>query len=192
MNDLSLQLEELLGPKGSKPPPIAKLRTTHHELARLLALGLKDVDISRITGYSQSRICILKNDPLFKELLAHYMGMRDSVVVDVGARMQHLSVTALEIMQERLLDDPDGVTMKDLQSVAELTLDRTGYGTTTNVNVDSRVTVRTLDEIKAIVEKEHRGRVLPRGQGVEAGDTVREAEFHPQIEVSPGGEGEGN
>lgn len=172
---LDLQLDELLPKRKSVPQLLLKVRTTHHEIARLLALGLKDIDISRTLGYSQSRISILKNDPLFKELLDHYVTMRDGVVLNVGARLESMSVTALELIQERMLDDPESISMKDLQGIAELSLDRSGHGKTSTVNVNT-VSVQTLAEIKASIEQEHRGRVLPRNHRAE--DCI-EATFTP-------------
>ena len=158
-------LAELLSAPATKPVEIQKLRTTHHELARLLALGLKDVEISRLTGYSQSRICILKTMPLFQELMAHYSAMRDGIVADVGVRLRGLSATALEILQEKIEDEGESLSIKDLIAVSELGLDRTGFGkTSTQVTVST--SAETLEAIKSRINSEHRGRVLSRDQEV--------------------------
>ena len=203
MTDLKFDLSSLLGEKtagagkrfadGRSTPAVQKLRTTHHELARMLAIGYKDVDVSRITGYSQSRICILKTDPMFKELLAHYGAERDSIVTDVGARLRGLSLTAMETLQERIEDDPDSVSINDLRRLAEMGLDRTGYGPTAKVESRSIVAVQTLEEIKAAIHKEHRGRVLSRNQSAEdCVDAEWTAVEPPQAEApeGPGGPGD--
>lgn len=203
MSDLKFDLSGLLGQKtagagvrfadGRSTPAVQKLRTTHHELARMLAIGYKDVDVARITGYSQSRICILKTDPMFQELLAHYSAQRDSIVTDVGARLRGLSLTAMETLQERIEDDPDSVSINDLRRLAEMGLDRTGYGPTAKVETRSVVAIQTLEEIKAAIHREHKGRVLSRDQGTE--DCV-DAEFTtiepPQAEEAPGGSSPGD
>lgn len=182
---LDINLDEILA--APRAPVIAKLRTTHHELARLLSLGLKDVEVSRVTGYSQAWISTLKTNPMFQELLSHYMAQRDEVVVDVGRRLQGLSITAIELMQEKLLDKGDSLTMKELAQVAELGLDRTGYGkTATQVNVS--VPAATLDAIKAQVKAEHSGRVLSRNsqpQLIEG--TVRAADVGTELPSSDAG-----
>lgn len=180
------ELEHLLGPAGSMPSttPIQKIRTPHHELARLLAMGLKDVEVSRATGYSQSRICILKQDPMFRELLAHYSANRDAAAADMSQRLQALSLSAVEELLERL-DDPEvmaDVSMKDLRQIAEMGLDRTGYGKTTKLESSTTVRIQTLAEIKATIEREHRGRVLPRSERPDQGDC---------IELAPGEYSEG-
>jgi hypothetical protein len=185
MSELNLSLDDLL-PKQRSTPDILKLRTTHHEMARLLALGLKDIDISRVMGYSQSRICILKKDPMVKELIAHYMGLRDRIVTDVGGRLESLSVTALEIIQERMLDDPDSLTMKDLQGVAELSLDRSGHGKQ-SVVANVNVSVQTLSAIKSQIEREHRGRVLSRSSELEVVDADFTPVVHPEGEETAEG-----
>jgi hypothetical protein len=173
---LDIELGDILGPQAPhgmpSVPRVQKLRTTHHELARMLACGLKDVDISRVTGYSQSRICTLKKDPLFRELLSHYMANRDESAIDFSARLRQLSITAVDIMQEKLEDDSSDISMKDLRQVAEFGLDRTGMGKTMTVNSNVAVTHQTLAEIKASIEKEHKGRVLPRDQRLDSGVDV--------------------
>ena len=193
MESIAQSLDALLGPKGAKPQTLAKLRTTHHELARLLALGLKDVDISRATGYTQNRICILKKDPMFAELVSHYSAQRDASAVDMSARLRALALTSVEVMQERLEDDPDSMTMKELSTLAELGLDRTGFGKTTKVETSGTLTLQTLDQIKASIEKEHKGRVLPRNHRAEASDVIEgTAIVHSQTTSPQGVQGQGD
>ena len=180
-------LEALLSAPPTPSASIQKLRTTHHELARLLALGLKDVEISRLTGYSQSRICILKTMPLFQELMVHYSSMRDNIVTDVSGRLRGLSLTALEILQEKIEDQGDGLTVKDLIAVSELGLDRTGFGkTSTQVNVST--TAESLEAIKSRINSEHRGRVLSRDQEPLVIEGTRgAAAVHEELPAAPEG-----
>lgn len=156
---------EGLATRERSTPAIQKLRTPHHELARLLALGLKDVEVSRLTGYSQSRICILKTDPMFANLVNYYSTARDESAIDVRQRLQAAAITAVEVLQERMEgDDVDKISSRDLRQIAEMGLDRTGFGpTSTSLNVNL-TSAKTIQEIKELVEKESRGRVVPRNQ----------------------------
>lgn len=190
---IDLELEDLLPSHGMPSAPcILKLRTTHHELARLLACGFKDVDISRVTGYSQSRISILKRDPMFSQLVDEYMARRDEFAVDFSARLRQISATSLEMLQERMEDEPKAFTPRDLRQLAEMALDRTGHGKTMTVN-NVNVTKQTLDEIKASIEKAHKGRVIPRDQRLDSCGEVGEQAGELALPSPPeGSEGEGD
>lgn len=194
MSSVAFDLAALVPERQAvKPPLLHKLRTTHHELARLLACGLKDVEISRMTGYSQSRICILKQDPMFKELVDSYMVARDASAIDFSSRLQALSMTAVEIMQERLEDEGDAVSFKDLRQIAEFGADRTGFGPTSKVESTSTLRVQTLEEIKASIEKEHRGRVISRNLRLEASEIIDgETVDHSAAEAPQGSESQGD
>src|SRR5262245_29652100 len=114
-------------PTGTAPA-ILKLRSRHHLIAQLLASGLKPNEVAVRTGYSVSRISILQADPMFKELLANYVGLSENISFDIKERLRVLGLDALDVLQHRLDEDPDDFEHKELLAVAELTLDRAGHG----------------------------------------------------------------
>lgn len=108
---------------GSITPSVTTLRTSHHNIAMLLAQGRSNNEVAQITGYSPSRISILKNqDPAFQELLAHYQSRREMVMVDVLERMKILGLSSLEELQRQLDENPEGWTKRELMELAELGL----------------------------------------------------------------------
>lgn len=109
-------------PLGSKPPLLQQLRSSHHQLARLIAQGLPGPEIQLITGYSSSRISILRADPSFAELISHYEGDRELAFIDVLERMKHLGLSTLEEIQQRLEERPEQFSQRELLEVAELML----------------------------------------------------------------------
>lgn len=111
-------------PKGITTKPLAKLRSTHHFLARLLAEGRKNEECSVITGYSPSRISILKNDPAFQELLSYYATQTEVRYLDVHERLAALGMSTIEELQERLENDPGSLKNRELMELAEFALDR--------------------------------------------------------------------
>lgn len=119
-------VEELLNPspKGVKTMPLAKLRNTHHLLARLLAEGRSGAECSAMTGYSPSRISILKSDPAFVELVHHYQGQVEEIFVNVHERLAALGMSTIEELMERLEHDPDAISNRELMELASLCLDR--------------------------------------------------------------------
>lgn len=107
---------------GTTPIPIQQLRATHHQLAQLLAKGMPDNEAALITGYSPSRISILKTDPAFSELLASYRELREGVFVDTLERMRILGLSTLDELQERLENDSKSWSHRELMEMADLLL----------------------------------------------------------------------
>jgi hypothetical protein len=104
-------------PLGSEAPPLAKLRHAHHSLARLVAEGRKGVEISLITGYSPSRISILKQDPAFKELVSYYAEQAEAKYLNVHERLAALGITTVEELQARLDENPERFSNRELREL---------------------------------------------------------------------------
>lgn len=131
--------------KGVKSSPIKKLRDSHHLLARYCAEGKGGNEISSLTGYSPSRISILRSDPAFQELIAYYKKFveetRDTAFASAQAKLAAVNIDALDELHDRILDAPETFNHDQLLDVVVKTSDRTGNGpqsksTNVNVNVD--------------------------------------------------------
>lgn len=125
----------------SETNQVLKIRNTHHALARLLAEGRKQVEVSSITGYSPSYISSIQNDPAFKNLIAYYKSQVEETFVSVHERLAALSMLSAEELQARLTENPDEFSVRELNELLSLTADRTGFGPQSrnvnlNVNVD--------------------------------------------------------
>lgn len=107
---------------GTQAPAIQSLRATHHQLAQLLVRGVTESEASLITGYSLSRISILKSDPTFSELLANYSTQRELAFADTLDRMRILGLSALDELQERLESSPEKWSNREVMEMAELML----------------------------------------------------------------------
>jgi hypothetical protein len=117
-------LEKLTSPDaiGSKALPLKQLRATHHQLAQLLSQGRSETEASLITGYSPSRISILKADPSFQELMSSYGAIRQAIFVDTLERLKTLGLSTLEELQERLENAPEKWSNRELMELATLAL----------------------------------------------------------------------
>lgn len=119
---------------------VLELRQSHHHVARLIAKGAKNNEVSAITGLTPSRISTLKSDPAFKELLAYYSEMDETQYensrADMHIRLASLGFDSIEILHERIHDDPSQFDVKTLLAIVEATADRTGHGKTSTVNHD--------------------------------------------------------
>jgi transcriptional regulator with XRE-family HTH domain len=137
---------ELLRQPSKRVGLVRPLRDSHHNIARLLASGLKLSDIAQATGFSISRISLLRSDPSMVELIERYRAIataewRESI--DHFAAQAVSNMVKAERMLADKLDDADaeGTTLptRELIAIAADRMDRFGYGKKTanlNVNVD--------------------------------------------------------
>lgn len=133
----------------SEAPSIARLRQIHHEIARLLASGLTETEVAASTGYSLSRISILKGDPSFKELLAYYAARSEEQFLDVRKRLAILGTDAVAELQDRLDYKPDSLTNTQLIEITKTTLDRAGFSPVSkSENVQVLLTGDELEKLK--------------------------------------------
>lgn len=137
------------GEVGSVAPKIKKIRASHHYLAQQLAMGdLKQTEIAMTTGFSESRISILKNDPAFQELLAFYANQRKEAVADTLKQLSVLGHDALAELRDRLEDEPDSFSSRELLEIVKVMMDRTGHGPTTKI--EAQVMHLTADQIARV------------------------------------------
>jgi hypothetical protein len=140
------------------PPAISKIRDSHHAVARMLATGSRDGDIAIATGYSASRISVLKADPQFQELVKFYTDTSTEVVADLRSRMAGMAIDALQEMSSRLNDDPEQFSVGQLNEVVKTMADRTGHApqhgpqskTEINITLVERM-AKSRERIKALM-----------------------------------------
>ena len=137
IRDITTQdIAELCEPTtiGSKPPALQQLRARHHRLAHLLASGMKQQAAADLTGYSNSRISILLDDPAFQNLVSYYRTQMEATFADVHQKLAGLGEAAIEELRERLEAEPDKFEIGQLRAVAEMALDRSVAPPKTRMN----------------------------------------------------------
>lgn len=161
----------LLGGHAPSDPkaPLARISAPHHYLAKMIAEGKSDVEVSGVTGYSLARIKTLKNDPSFRELISHYEAQDIAIHADVRAQVLNLGLTAGQIIQEQLEDDPDSFSKKELIDLMAKTLDRSGHGPTSKTEISIHDPTRIIENLRQAMSLESPSRIVSR-------DTI-EAEY---------------
>jgi len=107
-------------------PRITRLRDSHHAVARLLARGVDETEISHITGYALSRISSLKRDPLFAELITAYRYEQRDTQRDLEAMWLGIATDYGQHIHERLMDNPEEVPIGTALDVFKAFADRAG------------------------------------------------------------------
>lgn len=121
-------LEKLAEARGVKPLPIKRLSDRHHKLAKAIASGRSTSECAIIAGYDPSRVSVLKGDATFKDLVAYYRSQAargDDLLFD---ELNGLAFDAVTEMRRRVEEQADDLTIDELNRLAQLGLDRTGYG----------------------------------------------------------------
>lgn len=152
--------------RNSRAPAIKQLRDRHHQLARCIAQGMRDGEASAVTGYDPSRISILKSDPAFKELVAHYSCVEDSLLADFTQRATTMTLSAMNEIQERIESDPESIPLNTLLEITKTGADRIGHApvqksVSINANVElgsrmaaARARVNKLAPVQPVVVAE--------------------------------------
>jgi len=149
-------------------PAIKEIKDRHHALARVLASGESEGVASAITGYSQSRISILKADPQFQALLDFYRGQAIDESEAFRKRMVMVGMSALNELADRIELEPEKITAGTLKDIAKDLADRTGHapnaqkggGVSVNINIrdsmaEARARVQALrDQQSRVIDHE--------------------------------------
>lgn len=139
-----VQVEEAV--PAARPTLVKVLRDSHHAVARLCARGLRQEEICHITGYTISRLSTLQRDPSFQELVARYRYEQADVQADLEARYLGIANDFAQHVHEKLLDDPEEVSLAQALEVFKTFADRGGMAPVTrsvnknfNLNIGERL-----------------------------------------------------
>lgn len=134
-----------------KVPALKRISERHHRLARSFASGMSDTEASLVTGYTVSRISLLRDDPQMQELIAFCKNELKDHEAEITGRLIGVSVTALDEIADRLEDDEQRAKMSvgQLQELSKMGLDRVGHGPSTTTNQNHSITVDIASRTEA-------------------------------------------
>lgn len=125
---------------------LQSMKDSHHQVARAVAAGLGNAEVAAVTGRSINRVSMLKRDPAFIELVAHYRGVITAEYVQAAdpviGYLRNNALKAAAMLSDKLdaaEEKDEFLPTRDLLGIAELGFDRTGYGKVNknvNINVD--------------------------------------------------------
>jgi hypothetical protein len=171
--------------RGIQPTSIKKLTDSHHALARVLAEGMKDVEAAAITGYTPSRISVLRDSPLFAELIEHYRANKDTAFGELHERMLTVGLVAVQELAERLETEPEKIGTTTILEAIKTLADRTGHGPqtkSTNLNVNVSLASRVAEGRRRAMSTQGIAARIPEVLGPEQSDLPSLAPAFPRSE----------
>lgn len=136
-------------PTGNRKYQIKEMWSIHHEITRMLLMGMKSVDIAKVLGIDPVTVSYTANSHLVQRQLSIMRGARDAHAVDCASRIKELAPKAVEILGD-LLDAEDS-NMKYKASIA--ILDRAGHAPVQRIQAETTHMHFTKDEIEDIKKR---------------------------------------
>lgn len=135
---------------------IAEMWEAHHEIARRILLGQKNVDIARDLGCTPATVSNVRNSPVVKDKLAIMSAVRDAGTIELAKEIQDLAPLALSRIREAL--EQGTVMGKELNSSAILKeannlLDRDQGKATQRIDTRNLNATLTVEDIELLKEK---------------------------------------
>lgn len=138
-----------------------KMRTRHHAIARLMAAGVKQVDVCRAIGTTPQSLKTLEGSPAFQALLLEYMNMMDKAAIDTATKLRVLNSMGVDELTHRLSDPVEAGKLKttEVLEIVKVASDRTGLGPTSSktVSLNGRISIadiRAMKDAQSILEAE--------------------------------------
>lgn len=135
-------------PSTGRPESAVKRLSARHRLAaRLIAEGKSNIEVANICGYTPQNIVILKQAPAMQDLIKHFQEEADVVYRSVNERLSEVAGEALDLLMDKIENDPEAVSLNQAIELVKLGADRTGNGPQRSQNVN--VTVDIADRLQA-------------------------------------------
>jgi len=135
---------------------ISEMWASHHEIARMLLLGEKNVDIAKNLKCSIQTVSNVRNSPVVKDKLAIMSAARDADTINLSKEIMELAPIAIERVKEALTTGKvmdQQVSAIGILKEANNILDRQIGKPTQNINTKNIHGHFTLDDLERIKSK---------------------------------------
>lgn len=131
-----------------EPTDLQRLRERHHSVARLIAKGMQQSLVARITGYSQSYLSTLLNSPAMIELVEMYRIQNGAAAEVIAERLKTVGLKAIDKIEDKL--EQEDASIFELTAIAKLGLDRAGHGPSSKQHIVTESHIVDHAEIKRL------------------------------------------
>ncbi|HAR40195.1 MAG TPA: hypothetical protein DCR68_02320 [Coprothermobacter sp.] len=142
-------------PSDRRTFEVSKMWDVHHEISRLVLLGLKNTEIAEKLGISEAMVSYTRNSQVVKDKMELMQGKRDADTIDIIEIIKEKAPKALKLL-EQIIDREQG-TPGELASIAlsartaESWLNRAGYPEQKpgiNMHLHGHFTAQDIEDIK--------------------------------------------
>jgi len=148
----SIQLERPLGiceqGKYRKISTVQEMSARHHEIARLLVLGHKNVEIARMLNIDVVSVSTVRLSPVVKEQMKFLMGKRDSEVIKISDRIAETLPKCVDYLANTIDDDELSPSLRSKNAFGLLAAG--GHGPSKNITVKGVHAILTAEDIQEI------------------------------------------
>jgi hypothetical protein len=134
---------------------VSKMWETHHEIARLVLLGLKNTEIAERMGISEAMVSYTRNSQVVKDKMELMQGARDKECLDIMQQIKEKVPEALKVLDQIMNGDAASLgqtpSLNLRARTAENWMDRAGYPAQKpgmNMHLHGHFTAQDIEEIK--------------------------------------------
>lgn len=134
---------------------VGQLWDLHHEVIRMLLLGMKQCDIAERLGITDCQVSKIKNSQIVQDRLSLMRAARDVQTVDISRDILDVAPRALKLLKNIVNNEDEGrqANIGLRTKVAESLLDRAGFGAVKKMQSESSHTFYNADEIARIKQR---------------------------------------
>lgn len=140
-------------PSGKKARTyrVSEMSDKHHEVARLLLLGMDNQEVGKIVGMAPEYISTIRHSPVVKEQLTILRAARDRESVDVAIQIQEALPKCIEFLTETITGEAISASLKSKNAFGLLSIG--GYGASRNVTVNATHAILSAEDIEEIRDR---------------------------------------
>jgi len=127
---------------------VAEMSARHHEIARLLVLGKKNVEVAKILGVSPMMVSNVRNSPQVIEQMSFLSAKKDAAVVEISEQIAEALPKCVKFLADSIEDENVSDHLRSRNAFGLLASG--GYGPSKNVNIKGVHAILSADDIRDI------------------------------------------
>lgn len=127
---------------------VAEMSSRHHEIARLLVMGMSNVDVARTLGTTPQMVTNVRNSPVVQEQIKFLSAKKDAETVRLTERIAKALPRCVEYLTNTIEDSDLSDSLRSKNAFGLMAAG--GYGPTKNINVKGTHAILTAKDIQEI------------------------------------------
>lgn len=146
----TMPADRRFSPTRSNSYNIKQVWAHHHEIVRMVVLGMSNVEIAEKLNITPQTVSNVRNSPLVDDIIKKLMAERDADAVSVAKRIEAFTPVAVQLLEGVIAGNVPGASIALRAKYADRHLARTGYGVVTKVqSLHGTLSKDDIEDIKA-------------------------------------------